>query len=689
MQNTELGEIRSPASVSNILVDNGEFHHRESDLLLINEAEVAIQGLTPGLSRASELQQRMTKVIKTLKLNIKDHSNEAAYFGFLQFTYSNNANKNVDDTEENDCLSSFVHLAASTRPWSLAKLIEAYQLRAPDFILSIQTGNVYDNDPHKQKSGIQTETERAIQHGLTDTARITHPWVTTSCINQDVIKLLGNALHRDICGRDVPCLGFCSWNYVPGDHQPVKQSSTTSTFCEMRYSMDNEHPPIHKYMMTPSANCDSLNSQGQLEPSHTHFFFFDDGSKDVKNMLLKRQEVEHELSISKVLRSPISGFQEKNAVSDSDIPIIMLLIGGDFATLAATCKGLAVGTPVVVVRNTGGIADIVAQLCRKLSPTDELAQFRKSIYIEECKKELKKLCLKENDAREQNEEIGKYVDVLNEMEELIIVFDAIEYNAKLEDTIADAILTGIKYQNENWGQFFGQNTKAALLLWCAVWGKDEYARELLTDRKAETAASANNAEQDKNQVISLAQQILFEALHRNTVPFVSLLMEYGASIEELTEEQLIIICIKTMNDDALVLNKSHVNFTSVKRDAKLSELKKYVEQRYNGYLRQYLNHYVTKENDREKKRTKGQLVREPIGEQKVSASFTPLSKIFDGRKTEALYLWFVFMNQPAMAKYLCSRSRNQTVASLLAAEIYAAAANTATINKQSLRAISE
>ncbi|CAF3439989.1 unnamed protein product [Rotaria socialis] len=595
---------------------------------------------------------------------------EAAYFGFLQFTYSNNANKNVDDTEENDCLSSFVHLAASTRPWSLAKLIEAYQLRAPDFILSIQTGNVYDNDPHKQKSGIQTETERAIQHGLTDTARITHPWVTTSCINQDVIKLLGNALHRDICGRDVPCLGFCSWNYVPGisiintivtynslhnticyslgDHQPVKQSSTTSTFCEMRYSMDNEHPPIHKYMMTPSANCDSLNSQGQLEPSHTHFFFFDDGSKDVKNMLLKRQEVEHELSISKVLRSPISGFQEKNAVSDSDIPIIMLLIGGDFATLAATCKGLAVGTPVVVVRNTGGIADIVAQLCRKLSPTDELAQFRKSIYIEECKKELKKLCLKENDAREQNEEIGKYVDVLNEMEELIIVFDAIEYNAKLEDTIADAILTGIKYQNENWGQFFGQNTKAALLLWCAVWGKDEYARELLTDRKAETAASANNAEQDKNQVISLAQQILFEALHRNTVPFVSLLMEYGASIEELTEEQLIIICIKTMNDDALVLNKSHVNFTSVKRDAKLSELKKYVEQRYNGYLRQYLNHYVTKENDREKKRTKGQLVREPIGEQK-----------------------------------------NQTVASLLAAEIYAAAANTATINKQSLRAISE
>ncbi len=42
------------------------------------------------------------------------------------------------------------------------------------------------------------------------------------------------------------------------------------------------------------------------------------------------------------------------------------------------------------------------------------------------------------------------------------------------------------------------------------------------------------------------QKLLFEALYRNNVLFVSLLMEYGASIEELTEEQLIIICVKTM-----------------------------------------------------------------------------------------------------------------------------------------------
>jgi hypothetical protein len=44
----------------------------------------------------------------------------------------------------------------------------------------------------------------------------------------------------------------------------------------------------------------------------------------------------------------------------------------------------------------------------------------------------------------------------------------------------------------------------------------------------------------------LAQQLLFEALHRNIVPFVSLLTTYGAAIEDLTEEQIIIICVKTI-----------------------------------------------------------------------------------------------------------------------------------------------
>jgi hypothetical protein len=67
----------------------------------------------------------------------------------------------------------FIHLAANTRAFAVAKLIEAYQLPAPDFILSIQTGDDYGNNAKKKKSGIQVETEHDVQRGLTAIAKIT------------------------------------------------------------------------------------------------------------------------------------------------------------------------------------------------------------------------------------------------------------------------------------------------------------------------------------------------------------------------------------------------------------------------------------------------------------------------------------------------------------------------------------
>ena len=51
----------------------------------------------------------------------------------------------------------------------------------------------------------------------------------------------------------------------------------------------------------------------------------------------------------------------------------------------------------------------------------------------------------------------------------------------------------------------------------------------------------------------LLQKLFFEALCRNNVLFVSLLMEYGASIEELTDEQLFIIFVTTMVNQTKML----------------------------------------------------------------------------------------------------------------------------------------
>jgi hypothetical protein len=62
----------------------------------------------------------------------------------------------------------------------VAKLIAAYQLPTPDFILSIQTGSNYNNDSFQEKSGTHVETERAIQSGLTTIAKITRKYFVGS-----------------------------------------------------------------------------------------------------------------------------------------------------------------------------------------------------------------------------------------------------------------------------------------------------------------------------------------------------------------------------------------------------------------------------------------------------------------------------------------------------------------------------
>jgi len=69
---------------------------------------------------------------------------------------------------------------------------------------------------------------------------------------------------------------------------------------------------------------------------------------------------------------------------------------------------------------------------------------------------------------EQVAEIENYIHVLNEMEALIVIFDAIEHMDSLEDAIADAMLKEIKYRVENVERFFSQETRTAELKWCLV-----------------------------------------------------------------------------------------------------------------------------------------------------------------------------------------------------------------------------
>ena len=90
---------------------------------------------------------------------------------------------------------------------------------------------------------------------------------------------------------------------------------------------------------------------------------------------------------------------------------------------------------------------------------------------------MKNLCFAEGIITKQQDEIKndkhvakilEYTDVLNEMEELIVIFDAIEHSGNLEDAIANAIHKSIQYRVENLERFFRSETKSVELAWCLV-----------------------------------------------------------------------------------------------------------------------------------------------------------------------------------------------------------------------------
>ncbi|CAF1935055.1 unnamed protein product, partial [Rotaria magnacalcarata] len=141
-------------------------------------------------------------------------------------------------------------------------------------------------------------------------------------------------------------------------------------------------------------------------------------------------------------------------------------------------------------------------------------------------------------------------------------------------------------------------------------------------------------------IARVASATLYEAFSRNHVEFVNLMMENGVSIkdlkiEQLEPEQLKMFCARILNNNPLPLHEtiySSINMSS-------SDL---VEKLFEKYLVEYVK-------------------ADPL-------------KPFDENKIETLYLWFLFMNRPEMAKFLCSICQNQTMASLLAVKIYRKAA---------------
>jgi hypothetical protein len=80
-----------------------------------------------------------------------------------------------------------------------------------------------------------------------------------------------------------------------------------------------------------------------LEQNHTHFLLFDDGQIKADNVLQLRAEIE---SRSRQVNTDA----ETEGTTETQIPIVMVLVEGGPSSVRTICQALESNTPVVVVK---------------------------------------------------------------------------------------------------------------------------------------------------------------------------------------------------------------------------------------------------------------------------------------------------------------------------------------------------
>ncbi|CAF1441518.1 unnamed protein product [Didymodactylos carnosus] len=222
-------------------------------------------------------------------------------------------------------------------------------------------------------------------------------------------------------------------------------------------------------------NCD-------LEPNHTHFLLFDDNTSDRKNVIEARTQIEQLFSTTYY----------------TNIPIVMILIGGDYWSFVALCAAVNVGTPVIIVKHTQGLAKVLTKVIKSFNLYEKLQDDNmKNVHGENYKKiieDLKSLSPTFNgqigaDTQEANKILEDNIEILRKNKNLIVIFDANKAH-NLEDAIADALLQSIlKKQKQAIAQLDEKKfdlTKVEEIQWAMIWNKVEYARKhILNDEEEE------------------------------------------------------------------------------------------------------------------------------------------------------------------------------------------------------------
>ena len=211
----------------------------------------------------------------------------------------------VSDTTSSDLLSHFLE-----KYWRLPR---------PDVLISV-TGSAASLQ-------LTSQLQRVFDRGLASAAAMTNAWIFTGGTDSGVMKLVGEAMHK--YGLvDVPVVGVAPWGAISGR----KELSDKKGQC-----------------IEVNVRKTGIDSAGRLNPYHTHQILVDaPGGEDA---MAWGSEI--------ALRSSL----ERTYATSKGVPVVQLVIQGGLGTLDTCIASAELGSPLLILADSGGAATAIAQFC--------------------------------------------------------------------------------------------------------------------------------------------------------------------------------------------------------------------------------------------------------------------------------------------------------------------------------------
>ncbi|CAI9735657.1 transient receptor potential cation channel subfamily M member-like 2 isoform X4 [Octopus vulgaris] len=179
----------------------------------------------------------------------------------------------------------------------------------------------------------------ALGRGLVKAAQIIGAWIISDGLHTGVAKHIGKAIHDNeaaVTGKKkVVTIGIASWNCVQNKESLVNEEGSWPANYEIKDDIG---------LTTTS-----------LDPNHSHFILVDDGAQETPGV---------EAEFRKTLEDTISQYEIPG--TRFKVPAVVVLVGGKRETLKSMYDSISRNIPVVIVKGSGGAADVMASVYRKL-----------------------------------------------------------------------------------------------------------------------------------------------------------------------------------------------------------------------------------------------------------------------------------------------------------------------------------